>query len=231
MGYINAAPAKGRPFRPVRLDRLTMKLARYWHTSVQSHIDNPNSPANTPHVRADVGWDWRLLLLMSRALPRVRAYAYVTPNTNGLAVPIGMLLTYANYPWLADHKEKSSYIWFLAAAPDCAQTAVNVPFPLSMGRALVDAGFVESEADNNDGRIGLHADPNGGNFLLEFYEKYCGLSKLPKTHMLPLGPTGVRQAVGQLMQGLGHGALNDGRYFTGSPAEAKSFMYPWKTLR
>ena len=161
---------------------------------------------------------------MSRALPRVRAYCYVTADANGLAVPVGMLLTYSKYPWLLNHGVRSTYIWFLAAAPDCAQTAAMIVSPVSTGRALLDAGFVESVRDNNGGRIGLHADPNGGKLLLKFYEEYCGLSRLPANKLLPLGPVSV-------MQALQNQGLNDGRYFTGSEMQAKSFLYPWKMLR
>lgn len=219
------------PSGEIRVVQMTYAHAKFWHQQYQPAINNLQSPANlgpggTAQARADVRWHWPVMFRMAQTRPgRLGAYCITTPNAEGAAVPVGMLLSIRGYPWLEDHNQSSSFLWFLSVAPEYLQVAMGVSQALMLGRALVDVGIVESVNGGHNGRIGLHAAPPGGAFLMNFYGARCGMVNLSHQRRLPHGPSGLYQSV------INHPSANDGRYFYTTEAGAISFLYPWDAFR
>lgn len=214
--------AKGKASKgavPIEVVPMTADYAAFWHQAIQPFTETAAVP------RADRRWHWGLLFHAARFLPRARCYCVTTPAPSGDSVPAGMLLVIGDYPWLRSRRYKSTFLWFLAAAPDSAMTALGITDPPSLGRALVDTSIVDSYRSGHDGRIGLHAAPSGGVRLFDFYKNACNLLNLPRFLVLPLSAASVQQTLANLP------VANDGRFFYTDNACATSFINHWSHWR
>lgn len=81
----------------------------------------------------------------------------------------------------------SVFTWFVAAAPAESLRKRGVADPPSLGRILIDAALVTSQALRLEGQMWLHAAPSGGNGLVHFYGTICQLERLPLGFALPGG--------------------------------------------
>jgi hypothetical protein len=116
---------------------------------------------------------------------KVQSYCIVTGDASGKQLVAGMILLVEPYPFLMDHRKNAPFLWFLAAAPsEFLRQRLNNARP-SMLQALVDVGIVFSLQRKYQGRIGLHADPKGGDALAARY-LHCGLQALPDDVTLPM---------------------------------------------
>lgn len=214
--------AKGKVTKaavPIKVVPMTADYVAFWHQSIQPFINKSTEP------RADRHWRWSLLYQITRLMPRYSGYCVVAQGLDGVSVPVGMLVVIGDYPWLRNRRHKSSFLWFLAAAPDSAMKALGITDPPSLGRVLVDTGIVDSYRSGHDGRIGLHAAPKGGNRLFDFYRNVCNLLNLPKFFALPLGPASIKQTLVSLP------VANDGRFFYTDSACATTFVTFWSHWR
>lgn len=110
-------------------------------------------------------------------------------------LPCALIFLAENYPHLQDRRKSSSFIWYMAAAPEDVyhKHGVGHLIPKS-GVACLDIGITASFNNANDGLMGLHASPAGKRRLLNFYKKN-GMTRLGSKKVISLS------------------RKNDGRYF------------------
>jgi hypothetical protein len=156
-------------------------------------------------TRADGDWDWDLeipLLTLAvgvRRRPRILQLYSVADD-----FPLGMVAMLENERWIADRRRSASYVWYLSGAPASAFAGREAPKLVTA--ATLDMALTMSLNGPADGRLWLHAAPEGGDRLLEWYQNR-GLEQVPQITRLP-GPA-VRPR------------RNDGRYFRLTPSQAR----------
>jgi hypothetical protein len=92
----------------------------------------------------------------------------MTDPDNGKDVPIGLTLLVTPYPHLPDHSRDATFLWFLSEFPaDLAAQPDAVP--KMIGSALLDYSLAVSFSQEFHGRVGLHAAPEGGAGLANWY--------------------------------------------------------------
>ena len=123
---------------------------------------------------------------------------------NAYQVPCAMVQLVARYPALDDRREASVFLWYLADAPAKAlEPLLPVSLmPKMLGTVALDIAVTHSFNENLAGRTGLHAAPEGGDTLTEWYSSR-GMANLPKSANRP----SMFRA-------------NDGRYFYYTPSAA-----------
>jgi hypothetical protein len=182
-------------FADVRVREADYRLAAAWDRDVQA-------PYIAGSDRIDARWRWRTLYLRSLALEMAagRRLAYlqlVTPTASGGAFPLGQLLLADGFPCPPDDRRSCAFLWYLAGAPEAAVRAAGAEPRKAILAALVDATIQFSYLAGYDGRICLHASPDGTaaqqRELAERYER-AGLQRTTETR------------IGRLRR-------NDGRYF------------------
>ena len=155
--------------------------------------------ASEVRQRPDERWNWAALLEL---LPRLEllngrrcfGYAVMTETANGKSVPVALALVVEKFR-LLESEDPGTFLWFAASAPTNALAALTLPRLDELGRVLTDVTIATSFNTGQGGRIGLHADPNGGDHLVAFYRDRCGLKAVSRDQTL----NGIRR--------------NDGRYF------------------
>lgn len=201
-----------------RVLKATAEHALWWAKHVQPAIQcHPERPDRT--------WDW--IALVNGATPVLRfarlsgqelhPYCIATQDASGDLVIAGMVLLAEPYPFLMDHQKSAPFLWFLAAAPAeflCQRLRNDRPRLL---QALVDICIVFSHEKNYQGRVGLHADPKGGDKLAQGYQR-CGLRALPAEVKLPLARQFLR-----IVATLG-GAETTGSYFYADTDHAEDIL-------
>lgn len=192
-------------FSEVRVSPLTSRHCRWWHEHVQTAIDESNSG------RADEGWNWpRLYVTTKLTTVRYAVYGFaILGRTNGGIInerelPLAMALIVRNYPFLNDNRRKSSFLWFLSALPKSLYGQLGLEEHKASGRGAVDAVLCDSFQNWLLGAISLHADPAGGEELLDWYRK--------------IGMHQVEQNI-EIPKPRGFITRNDGRYFLYSPPD------------
>jgi hypothetical protein len=203
--FARRAPSKVNPdrFVDIRITDMNAGDALWW--------DRKFGPSHAQdRRRADRFWAWSVLLPMCHLVQLAkrrycRPLVIWTRADNRRFVRAGMSILIDDYPHLdiADPSQ-SDFVWFISAGDSGVLTKeLGVSDPPSLGRVLLDCAVVVSENAGFGGRIGLHAAPQGGQRLLDFYVK-CGLTNLPKAAGLP--PAVTRR--------------NDGRFFFAGAAAA-----------
>ncbi|XUW93147.1 hypothetical protein OH764_33785 (plasmid) [Burkholderia sp. M6-3] len=180
-------------FCPVKAVPMTLGHAWYWHRHVQPLVNDQYVSATAgnvrldPHagVRADVGWNWPLYYAMAGTTNRLKqgaeravAWTIVAEVSEGW-VPVGMLTSVPAYasPYPGDHS-KLAFVWYLSNAPREHLDRVGLPPLLGVAYMLVDVAIQTRLDLGGDASIFLHADPAGGEKLVEFYERKCRMARL-----------------------------------------------------
>jgi len=155
-------------------------------------------------TRADRDWDWRweipLIAFGGGLARRPRMFQLCRAADD---FPLAMVALLENERWIEDHSKPAVYLWYLAGAPGSAFAGRDAPKLLSA--AALDIAITVSLSGPPNGRLWLHAAPEGGDALLKWYSGR-GLIHVPRGTSLP-GPR-ISQR------------LNDGRYFVLTPAAA-----------
>jgi hypothetical protein len=208
--YIQSAPSLTGCNVPVDVVDIDQHLVRYWHSYIQPFI-------NAIGDRADRGWDWRLICSASNLIGGV-----LRQRTKGLAIvvnlmpdfpamiPVALLHLVNRYPHFRDHRQVSTFLWYLSDAPREAlqqlkelNTGIQIftedKIPKMLGALALDTALIHSFRESNQGRLGLHAAPEGGQRLLDWY-KDKGMIQIADSERLPPG-------LRRILKG------NDGRYF------------------
>jgi hypothetical protein len=207
----------------IKIDHMRRQDAQFWDTYIQPVIRREaanQTAAGGALGRADHHWRWtpmRMLLPLTQLLQarRCRALSILVQNSEGNAVPAGMLLLIEQYPWpvVGAAVTRSVFTWFLTSAPAEALASLSVPEPPSLGRILIDTALVTSKALGLDGQMWLHAAPGGGDRLAHFYGTICHMPAFPVGMALP----GRRRS--------------DGRYFYATRSLANQLVQALKLVR
>jgi len=99
-----------------------------------------------------------------------------------------------------------------ASAPRSALKALGVSKTPSLMRVLVDTALVTSMALGHKGRMWLHAAPEGGDLLFDFYKNRCKLQHVQKGTRIPKMPRPFM------------GVPSDGRHFFTTPRLARELI-------
>lgn len=194
----------------VRVTDMTIGLAIRWHTRVQPLVDGNYGAASSAspgqRTRADVRWDWRQILGLSKlysaaalALPGsgpAIALAMVVDTGPTGWFPIGMLTTVPRlFTNALGLQRDRGFAWYLADAPYEAYTDIlKCPRVRDVAAALLDCGIQACKDQGYDGAFLLHASPTGGERLKDFYRVRCRMTQLPPneppiTTVFRRGPT------------------------------------------
>jgi hypothetical protein len=201
---------------PIEIDYMRVEDAEYWHANIQPAIDKTD--------RADRLWDWEVwrgMLPFAQSLVGRRCLALTihvqTEHQRGM--PAGMLLLIESYPWLAPRpwdrfrrrlrRQRSTFTWFLSSAPHSRLRELGVPEPPQLGAVLIDTALVASVNHGHEGRMWLHAAPDGGQKLFDFYDLECGLGHVNPGFRVP----SITHPV--------YGLPSDGRHFFATHRIAK----------
>lgn len=178
----------------VQVVPMTYALAAQWHTQVQPLIDahfvHASKAGGDQRVRADVGWDWPKQLLLAGLHTRLmrlvhgpaQALCLVVDTAETGVFPIGMLTIVPLMSCTAFGEERRrGFGWFLSDAPRQAYTELLGSLPVrTVAPALLDCGIQATLDLGEDGTFLLHADPNGGEHLADFYVRKIGMQRLPE---------------------------------------------------
>jgi len=195
----------------VKVKPLNFRHCRWWDKNVQCHIDSSFKD------RADNGWNWPLIYIMTKlSTLRYPVYGFsilAKSNANSLKeeyLPIGMAIVVRNYPYLNDHEKKSSFLWFLSSLPKSLFANLGLDSYKAVGRGVIDSVLCDAFKNWLLGVVSLHADPAGGDDLLNWYSS-IGMEQIDKDIDIPK-PRGILKK-------------NDGRYFSYLPTEnIKAYM-------
>lgn len=146
-------------------------------------------------------------------------YCVEVPSSGGLAVPLAMMLLSEGYPSLDGSSRPSVYLWFLAAAPTTALKTLGYTHsrPSLLVEALLDTAIQRSYELGYDGRVGLHAAPEGGHGLYCRYRDGARMTALRGDVQL----TYLRRLMG----------AKDDRYFWSDPKLSQSLSNSLDYLR
>lgn len=198
---------------PIQIKEANAEVLNYWHKNVQLAFIN-----KMVDTRADGGWNWPKIVRRNSIIANVRGQRPKCYSAGvvikGRFIPLSLVFLAENYPALYDKSQNSSFIWFMASAPESFFTTVmSHPKIASFGKICIDIGVTSSINNLNRGVIGLHAAPEGGSKLIDYYESKCDLKSLDKNVSISL----IRR--------------NDGRYFYLDPNSAFNFSHNHDHLR
>jgi hypothetical protein len=124
-------------------------------------------------------------------------------------LPVSMALLVESYPHLPDASKEAVFLWYATRCPDhVIERALRIGADLVPKRLMeitLDLAVTHSFNARLDGRVGLHADREGGESLCEKYSQF-GMLRLPRESVLPKGTRRMYR--------------NDGRYFYHSETTA-----------
>jgi hypothetical protein len=176
----------------IRVTRMSLQHVLWWHSHVQPVIDQDPS-------RADRDWNWLLYLPFSTVAGGVLARQPVG-YTVGLCVeeqdrliPCALIQLLGLFPALNAPGKKCAFVWFLSTAPEQALLSIadhaldEDHLPKRLGRITLDVAVTHSLNKHHWGRTALYADEDGGEILLEWYQRQ-GMSVLPADQRLPRSP-------------------------------------------
>jgi hypothetical protein len=165
--------------------------------------------------RADRAWDWRItipaLAFAIGAARRPRMFQVCLAATDH---PLAMVVLLENERWIADPAMPAVYVWYLTGAPAIATSGHGQPRLLTS--AALDIAVTVSLNSRALGRLWLHAAPEGGTRLLDWYRNR-GLEPVPASATLPQPRVGRRR--------------NDSRYFQMKPEAAVAFSMDLDAFR
>lgn len=203
--FVDVNIRRGSPQDPVNWDKL-----------VQPYVvaSRPRAP--------DAKWNWPWLVWRcgksEQVLGRTTSlFCLDVPGNNSKAVPLAMMVLSEGYPALDGGLFPCVYIWYVASGPSKALSALGAPGKFGMVlEALLDIAIQRSYELGYDGRVGLHADPSGGELLFSKYRDKARMKPLMHNVSLTL----VRKL-----------NANDGRYFWIDPKLAQSLSNSLDYLR
>ena len=209
--FVRHAPTESGNEAGIRVSRLTPQHVLWWHGRVQPIIDD--DPA-----RVDRGWNWLLYASFSALAGSVFSRSpvgyCVGLERDDRFVPCALAQLLGDYPALNDHDQRSTFTWFLTTAPEAAMLGLpeyglsEDRVPKRLGTITLDVAVTHSINHGGRGRMSLHADPDGGERLLQWY-KDKGMLLLPEDRRLPPGPRRlVRPSDGRYCYFTVDGALN-----------------------
>jgi len=223
--HVSRAPTLAGGYLPIRILRMTQEHAKWWDEHVQKEwIDSLD--------RADKNWNWPFRIfnvtrLTAETLGQMPAalVAGVECTSPPHVMPCVMSLLVEKYPDLHDHSRESAFLWYLSPAPDQfflegrGRALSAIPQRRALMRIGMDMAITASYNAMRRGRLGLHADPRGGEALARWYRGPEGrMSNLPATQPLPVG---LRRII----------MRNDGRYFYHDENSAFAISRELDTLR
>jgi hypothetical protein len=147
----------------------------------------------------DNDWNWMLHVPLTRlfgiALAK-RPVGYtvgIAAHETGVFIPCALVLLLGRDRALDNHAKRSTFTWYLTTAPD--EALLNIAdyrlqedeLPKRLGTIALDVSVTHSLNHVARGRMSLHSDPMGGNWLLEWYQNR-GMTVLPEDEKLPFGP-------------------------------------------
>ncbi|WP_145701894.1 hypothetical protein [Azospirillum baldaniorum] len=169
-----------------------------WHRNVQPVIDSiPN--------RADAGWDWNLKIPMAAFMGgMVRQPRLFQVTAGPSAHPAAMIAILLNERCFYS-AGPAAFLWYLSTAPDpCIKVQTRggrIDSPGMLGLAALDVALTLSLHSPCNGRMWLHAAPQGGNALLHWYGLSAVANRVPS------------ESYGTLPGAPFMGRRNDERYF------------------
>jgi hypothetical protein len=216
-GLIRRLPLRGSTdFIDVNIRPGTIDDARTWHEQVQPYMHK--------NKRVDAAWNWPSMLKRYSFIESLRRrdvslFCLELPGKKGNAVPLALMMLSEGYPAIDGSGQGSVFLWYLAKAPSPALNALGYAFasPALVLEALLDTAIQRSYELGYDGRVGLHAAPEGG---IDLFCKYRD-----DTRMTAL----LRKAV--LSQGRRMLTGNDDRYFWTGPDLSRSLSKSFDYLR
>jgi len=190
--FVRRAPTRDGGEATLRVTRMERSHVLWWQSHVQAIID-------ADPERVDNGWNWMLYAPFTRLYGVVLARRPVG-YTVGLVdddaarfLPCALILLLGRDVALDDHARRSTFTWFLTTAPEAALLTIpeyrlsEDTLPRRLGTITLDVAITHSLNHLARGRVSLHADPKGGQPLLEWYQTR-GMTVLPPDRKLPVGP-------------------------------------------
>ena len=190
--FVSRAPTKSGEEVGIWVTRMTLPHVLWWHSHVQPVIDEDPQ-------RADRDWNWLLYVPFSTLAGGLQARQPIgytvglrVEETNKL-IPCALVQLLGRFPALDSAKGKSVFVWFLSTAPDEALLTIkehSIPedhIPKRLGSITLDVAVTHSINRYRLGRTALYADEDGGDPLLEWYQRQ-GMSVLPAGERLPRSP-------------------------------------------
>ncbi|EGR3356014.1 hypothetical protein [Vibrio parahaemolyticus] len=216
ISHVVKAKLKASGYTNIEVIEASKEHLTFWDQYVQKPY------INTMPERADCGWNWLtntpFIMRVARALNQAPQLFSIVMEKDKRFIPLGLVLVVNKYPFVKDLTNESTFLWYLTSAPeDFLLEHLSKDELPSVGKITLDIGVTASFQNQNDGRVGLHADPKGGDKLIRFYKR-CKLEQLDKTAKLPLSR--------RLKKG-----GNDGRYFYFDSSSALEFSQSLDSLR
>ena len=209
--HLSTLPTKSGGTVDVVVRKANEQLLQYWNQVVQPLINN------SEEKRADKGWDWptstKTLSFVAKILKQQPCCYTIGMKFNDKFFPCALIFVAENYKYLKSKDKDSTFIWFMASAPDEFYINNNLGDQIpKLGFACLDVGVTSSFNNANNGLIGLHASPSGKERLLEFYSKHQ-MYNLDKAENISIA------------------RKNDGRYFYFDEIRALKFSQHHDPLR
>ncbi len=172
---------------------MTLALIKRWKSSVQPIIDDAyahyHEGCDPLKARADVGWNWRANWLLTKAhdlgckMPGIKSgpsqALCMVVDQDGEKFPIGMLTVVPSYFCNVKGWGHRAFTWYLADAPsEVYDQVLGQPRVQGVARALLDCTIQSALDHSQSGELLLHADPKGGEKLIEFYKDRCSMTRL-----------------------------------------------------
>jgi hypothetical protein len=154
-------------------------------------------------ARTDRDWDWGWITPLTFGIGRRRRPRMFQLCLAADDFPLAMISLLENERWIGDHSRAAVFVWYMAGAP--AKAVEDKGAPRLLTAAVLDVAVSVSLNGAAQGRLWLHAAPEGGERLLSWYDGR-GLERVPGGTILP-GP-------------IVHSRTNDGRYFRLTPTTA-----------
>lgn len=190
-----------------RPDRFTGRCRRWMEL-----VHNPHIKGDAR--RADADWDWPTIAALTFFGGLARRPRMFQLCLSAGDFPIGMLALLENERWVEDHARSAVYVWYVAGAPSAAVSQHGGP--KSVTAAVLDIAVTVALNGPPQGRVWLHAAPEGGARLLTWYAQQ-GLAPVAQHVRLPQPRVGSRP--------------NDGRYFLLAEQAAMSFSRKMEGFR
>lgn len=171
---------------------MTRRLVGLWAKYVQPLVDlsyqHDGAGVSARKIRADVGWSWRrnyfVAALQGIALSPAQAMCLVVKQVGAPEFPIGMLTMVPSLSCNAfGVVRERGFGWYLSDAPaEAYRQVLKIPAIKGVAAALIDCSIQATVDAAGDATHLLHADPNGGAKLIEFYRDRCFMVQLPSTN-------------------------------------------------
>lgn len=171
-----------------------------WMRQVQPHVARDAT-------RADRDWDWLVEIpTIVRVLGARRGARMFQLCRRSDGFPLGMVALLEQERWIDNERQPAVFVWYATGAPAAAIPGDDKPANLMT--STLDIAVSVALASAAQGRLWLHADPAGGDRLLDWYATK-GFDRVPRWVSLPGRLPGFRR--------------NDGRYFRLTPGGSNRF--------